>query len=804
MKSSNTPSIVLPDAANTSDRDATLLAQNRPRSPRPSLRHSRTSKSSLTTVDSEGHVLDLVNDELPDCKISDIDKKKNLELLEEAKKASERFLTRRGRRSRNSLTESSTAFSPTPSPGVSPASSRSNSLIILPQTGTNGTIVNSISSAPLFQHLEVPAARDKKSSSDTEVEKLRKELITQSNNDHRNSSPAMSTLQPAFLNLETRLSEQKENMDPCKFSSDLSETSKTEISAVSQTNTVKCTGESKQTATFKTADECSLPMGDQLQGCFSPVDLSPKTSPVHFDTSSTFKPELRGNVARPPLVRAASFDSVGPGKLQTTAVSQGLIYDNLPFNEKDNNLIFKSTGYKDFPVQPQRVQKLTKLWEEHKQMRTQNLLGMKLPELNESAENEKGAMPNGSSINEDDPLSYGEVMPNIPDSLLQSLRVHKKMSSSSPALTEKEVENVFVQLSLAFRNDSYTLETRLRLAERERNCTEENIEKELDDFKTVAMEKSLFSLWQHPEEREAYQKLQDTIAVLCRLTTRLSSRAEMVGAVRQEQRMSKATEIMMQYVENLKRTYEKDHAELTEFKKLANQNTSRHYGGSDDGVPRVSRSMSLSMGKAMPRRRVSVAVVPKFNLLTIPGQNPNALSLSSLSALPETANEKCSTIPCVGVPPFIEHSLREDSIQDTDSPALCQGNQPEVKLPKKAKSLEEAYNKGYQEGLKQSNESADLKDDEKLKTERNINWPGETDKGVVKNLSKFDELLELVSALCPKLHKDWNIIWIVAAVLVVFAFVFGIYSSVSDTSHGKSSCSTNQQHSWWTSALQQK
>lgn len=44
--------------------------------------------------------------------------------------------------------------------------------------------------------------------------------------------------------------------------------------------------------------------------------------------------------------------------------------------------------------------------------------------------------------------------------------------------------------------------------------------------------------------------------------------------------MNKATEVMMQYVENLKRTYEKDHAELMEFKKLANQNSNRCYGSS--------------------------------------------------------------------------------------------------------------------------------------------------------------------------------------------------------------------------------
>lgn len=52
--------------------------------------------------------------------------------------------------------------------------------------------------------------------------------------------------------------------------------------------------------------------------------------------------------------------------------------------------------------------------------------------------------------------------------------------------------------------------------------------------------------------------------------------------VKQEKRMNKATEVMMQYVENLKRTYEKDHAELMEFKKLANQNSNRCYGGSID------------------------------------------------------------------------------------------------------------------------------------------------------------------------------------------------------------------------------
>lgn len=51
---------------------------------------------------------------------------------------------------------------------------------------------------------------------------------------------------------------------------------------------------------------------------------------------------------------------------------------------------------------------------------------------------------------------------------------------------------------MAFRNDSYTLESRINQAERERNLTEENTEKELENFKasiTVIMEPDWVIFW---------------------------------------------------------------------------------------------------------------------------------------------------------------------------------------------------------------------------------------------------------------------------------------------------------------------
>lgn len=62
----------------------------------------------LSFSDSTGNVIDLVKDPLPDLQLSEEDRQKNLELLEEAKKVSDRFLTRRGRRSTSSLTDSPT------------------------------------------------------------------------------------------------------------------------------------------------------------------------------------------------------------------------------------------------------------------------------------------------------------------------------------------------------------------------------------------------------------------------------------------------------------------------------------------------------------------------------------------------------------------------------------------------------------------------------------------------------------------------------------------------------------------------
>ena len=69
------------------------------------------------------------------------------------------------------------------------------------------------------------------------------------------------------------------------------------------------------------------------------------------------------------------------------------------------------------------------------------------------------------------------------------------------------------------------------------------------------------------ETREVLSRLGQQIDVLRQSAERVSSSAEVYGAVQQEARISRAIEIMLLHVDNLKRIYEREHIELEEAKK---------------------------------------------------------------------------------------------------------------------------------------------------------------------------------------------------------------------------------------------
>ena len=78
---------------------------------------------------------------------------------------------------------------------------------------------------------------------------------------------------------------------------------------------------------------------------------------------------------------------------------------------------------------------------------------------------------------------------------------------------------------------------------------------------------SLNRVCQNSETREVLQRVEKQVQVLQQSTGRVSSSSEQFGAVQQEARVATAIEIMLLHVDNLKRSYEKEHNELEEARR---------------------------------------------------------------------------------------------------------------------------------------------------------------------------------------------------------------------------------------------
>ncbi|XP_064316230.1 inositol 1,4,5-triphosphate receptor associated 2 isoform X1 [Phalacrocorax carbo] len=185
----------------------------------------------------------------------------------------------------------------------------------------------------------------------------------------------------------------------------------------------------------------------------------------------------------------------------------------------------------------------------------------------------------------------------------------KQNESDSP--NEKEVEAEFLRLSLGFKCDLFTLDKRVRLEERSRDLAEENLKKEITN--ALKMLEALVPLCEEDNQaQEIIKKLQKSLQFLSQYAARVASRAEMLGAINQESRVSKAVEVMIQHVENLKRMYAKEHAELEELKQVLLQNE-RSFNSLGDRDESTNKKLpnSFNFKPSSSLRRVSIATLPR-------------------------------------------------------------------------------------------------------------------------------------------------------------------------------------------------
>ncbi|KAG6935408.1 lymphoid restricted membrane protein [Chelydra serpentina] len=225
---------------------------------------------------------------------------------------------------------------------------------------------------------------------------------------------------------------------------------------------------------------------------------------------------------------------------------------------------------------------------------------------------------------------------------LPELSVLERLGLHRVALPEQDVEAAFTHLALAFRCDMFTLRRRVQVEERARNVAEENIQQELEECRAALQRLGLSCV--DPKRKELVRQLQHSLTVLAGSVERATSAAEKLGAVHQEARMSRAAEVMVQHVENLKRHHLREHTELEEMKRLIQQNSRNRQlaENRDDGEQRLKLPLMRTFQQASARRRVSIAVIPKqLTLFPSPESGRAPEGKAAWESSPSTERRTC-------------------------------------------------------------------------------------------------------------------------------------------------------------------
>ncbi|XP_077090485.1 inositol 1,4,5-triphosphate receptor associated 2 isoform X2 [Siphateles boraxobius] len=234
--------------------------------------------------------------------------------------------------------------------------------------------------------------------------------------------------------------------------------------------------------------------------------------------------------------------------------------------------------------------------------------------------------------------------------------------------SDKEIEAEFHRLSLGFKCDIFTLEKRLRLEERSRDLAEENVRKEVNSCKGL-LQALIPRCEEDNQSMEIIHRLQKNLEILIQSMTRVSSRSEMLGAIHQETRVGKTVEVMIQHVENLRRMYTKEHAELLELRENLTPNE-RPFGSSERDDFRNKKQSASNMFKTTTRR-ISIATIPR----SVGGQTHFDMPKDMAETEVERLSRRSPWIMTAKRPP-LKRFVSSGTWADIDEPTLMNSPSP--------------------------------------------------------------------------------------------------------------------------------
>ncbi|XP_040049556.2 uncharacterized protein LOC120829491 isoform X1 [Gasterosteus aculeatus] len=190
------------------------------------------------------------------------------------------------------------------------------------------------------------------------------------------------------------------------------------------------------------------------------------------------------------------------------------------------------------------------------------------------------------------------------------LSIIERVGLNGAELSEKDLEAAFSQIALASRCDQFTLKQRLQAEEHARNLAEDNVQLELARGRETL--ETLKGLCLDSKRSKILQRLELSLDILGGTVERISNTAEVLGAVHQEARVSRAVGLLVAHVENLRRQHDRNMLELEDAKKTIQlQNSCRsavNPNASPD--PEESEGRKKNSQQNSGRRRVSVTLIP--------------------------------------------------------------------------------------------------------------------------------------------------------------------------------------------------
>ncbi|XP_065103053.1 uncharacterized protein [Paramisgurnus dabryanus] len=186
-------------------------------------------------------------------------------------------------------------------------------------------------------------------------------------------------------------------------------------------------------------------------------------------------------------------------------------------------------------------------------------------------------------------------------------------------MTEEELEAAFSELSMAFRCDQYTLCQRLEAEEHARNKAESNIKLEVE--RGMEMLQTLRGMCVDTKRVSLLQQIELCFSIIGNTIGRISNTAEVLGAVHQEVKSSRAVELMVAHVQNMKRRHERNSAELEEMKKQMESSRERQACEQREETEAMEKDSHKVLIKYIAclrshsqyqlRRRISVSIISK-------------------------------------------------------------------------------------------------------------------------------------------------------------------------------------------------